>query len=133
MEYLDRPRQLRYAIDRKHSRISTLRGMSQRLTARLQEAHVASSPDPARMQAFLSEALDEEKELEKLEEEEQLVLVETALTISRLPDDVLARLLEMRYLEGLTWRETAARLGYSDRQTLKLHRKALDSLPVPEE
>ena len=132
-EYLQRPDKIRKEIARKRTRIEALRRFAARLTEPLQEVRVSSSPDPARMQAFLSEAADEEEDIARLQQELERVLDETAIYLSFLPDEQMVRVLGLRYMEGLTWMEIALRLDYHISAVYKIHRRALVLLPPPPE
>ena len=132
-EYLERPEALRREIRRKQARINTLRRLSNRLNAALSDVKVQSSPDPARMQAFLAEAADEEQEIARLTEERKQALVDAALLISRLPDDRMIQILEMRYLGNLAWEEILNRLDDGASTVYRLHQQALGLLSPPED
>ena len=131
-DVLLRPRQIRREIERKQMRMETLRRFAEHLTSPLREVRVKSTPDPTRMQALLAEAADEEKQLPLLEAELEQALAAAAIMVSTLPDERLVHLMELRYLEGRSWEEVAAALGYSPSQTFKLHRAAMSLLPLPE-
>lgn len=130
-EYLEQPETLRLEIRRKQARIETLRRLSTRFSAQLSDVRVQSSPDPARMQAFLAEAADEEREVRRLEAERVRALADAALLISALPDDRMARVMELRYLDRCRWEEIADRLECSGSAVFRLHRRALELLPSP--
>ena len=130
-EFLTQAAETEREILRREERVRALRRMASRLSARLRDVRVQTSPDPGRTQELLAEAADEETEVNRLREERAALLAEIALTISRVPDPVLARLLEYRYLENKGWPEIAGRLRVSERYAYRLHREALDSLPVP--
>ena len=98
-EVIRRPKDLRREMERKQTRIDTLRRFAQQLTAPLQEVKIKSGPDPARFQALLAEAADEEQELKKLEEERVQAVTEAVLAFSALPDERMIRIMELRYLE----------------------------------
>ncbi|MBQ6289245.1 MAG: hypothetical protein IJK71_08370 [Clostridia bacterium] len=131
-DILLKPRAIRREIERKHLRIDTLRHFAEHLTSPLREVRVKSSPDPTRMQALLAEAADEEKQIPLLEAELEQALSAAAIVISTLPDIRLIELMELRYLEGRSWEETASIIGYSPSQTFKLHHAALALLPQPQ-
>ena len=131
-DVLLRPRAIRRDIEHKHLRIETLRRFAEHLTSPLREVRVKSSPDPTRMQALLAEAADEEKQIPLLEAELEQALSAAAIVISTLPDIRMIELMELRYLEGRSWEETADLIGYSPSQTFKLHRTAMSLLPLPE-
>ena len=129
-DVLLKPRQIRREIERKQMRIETLRRFAEHLTSPLREVRVKSTPDPTRMQALLAEAADEEKQLPLLEAELEQALAAAAIMVSTLPDERLVHLMELRYLEGRSWEEVAAALGYSPSQTFKLHRAAMQQFTI---
>ena len=45
----------------------------------------------------------------------------------------MIRVLELRYIDGLSWEETTLRLGYSHSNVFRLHQQALSLLPPPPE
>ena len=132
-EYLERPETIRREICRKRIRVATLRRLATRFTAEPSPVRVCSSPDPARMQSFLAEAADEEREILRLEEQRRKAFADAALLISRLPEDKMARILEMRYLDLLPWEDIIGCVNCSPTQVYRLHQLALDILtPDPD-
>ena len=129
-DVLLKPRQIRREIERKQMRIETLRRFAEHLTSPLREVRVKSTPDPTRMQALLAEATDEEKQLPLLEAELEQALAAAAIMVSTLPDERLVHLMELRYLEGRSWEEVAAEMGYSQSQMFKLHRAAMSQFTI---
>ena len=132
-EFLSRPEDLRREICRRRFRAETLRRLAAGSAPSLREVRVLSTPDPTRFQALLAEAADEEQEILRLEEERLQALTDAALAVTRLPDSRLSRLLELRYLEGLSWHETALRMNYGESTVFRLHQQALALLPLPPE
>ena len=132
-EYLQRPETLRLEIRRKRARISTLRRLSNRLSSVFSDVKVKSSPDHTRMQTFLAEAADEEQEIARLTEERKQAMADASLLISRLPDERMARILEMRYLDRLSWEEITDRLNGGSSTVYRLHQQALDLLSPPDD
>ncbi len=131
-ECLERPGIIRQAIMLKLTRIETLRKYAVPSSCGLDPVRVKATLDPARMQALLADAADEEKEVTRLKEELSQAAFEAAILISKLPDVTMIRLLELRYLECLSWPETVLTLDCSPSVAYRLHRKALDFLqPVP--
>lgn len=132
-EYLERPEAIRREIGRRRIRIETLRRLATRFAAEPSEVRVRSTPDPTRMQAFLAEAADEEREIRRLEEQRRRAFADAALLISRLPEEKMARILELRYLDLLPWEEITDRVGVSASRVYRLHQLALDILtPAPD-
>ena len=128
-EFMRRPGELRREIARRQERIETLRRLAGRSAPLLRDVRVQSSPDPGRMQALLDDAADEEREIRRLEQAVREAEEEILMAVSRLPDRNLARLMELRYLDGLDWQEVAGLMHYSDTWIFRLHRKALRLLP----
>ena len=132
-EVIRRPRDLRKEMERKQTRIDTLRRFAQQLTAPLREVKIKSSPDPARFQALLAEAADEEQELKKLEDERVQAVTEAVLAFSALPDERMIRIMELRYLEERSWEEIAEEMWISESRMFKLHKAAVAALGSNEE
>jgi len=130
-EYLERPETMRLEICRKRTRIETLRRLATRFSAPPDAVRVKASPDPSRMETFLAEAADEEQAIRLLEEKRKRALADAALLIARLPDEKMARIMEMRYLDKLPWEEITDRIGCSPSHIYRLHQLALDILTPP--
>ena len=132
-EVIRRPKDLRKEMERKQTRIDTLRRFAQQLTAPPREVKIKSSPDPAHFQALLAEAADEEQELKKLEEERMEAVTEAVLAFSALPDERMIRIMELRYLEERSWEEIAEEMWISESRMFKLHKAAVAALGSNEE
>ena len=127
-EFLTRPARLQREIVMKQHRIAFLRRLSTAVSTPQREISVQSTPDPARMQAFLAEVADEEKEVRRLKEAWRQALAETALVISLLPDERMIELLELKYLEEYTWSEIVCRVNSCRSHVFHLHQAALEWL-----
>ena len=132
-EYLQRPKQIVQEIRRKQGRIETLKRLATRLGPELSDIRVQTTPDPARIQGFLAEAADEEREIARLEGKLQEAMCDSARLIARLPNEEMDRILERRYLDEWTWEEIIEEMDISRTQVYERHRTALDILtPAPE-
>jgi hypothetical protein len=136
-EYLQRPKQIVQEIRRKQGRIETLKRLATRLGPEMSDIRVQTTPDPTRMQGFLADAADEEREIARLEEKLQEALCDSARLIARLLDEKMARILEMRYLDKQMWEDICetmeAEMDTGRTRVFELHRIALDILtPAPE-
>ena len=130
-EYLERPEAIAREIRRKQARTETLKRLATRLGPALSDIRVQTTPDPTRVQGFLAEAADEEREIARLEEKLQEALCDSARLIARLPDEKMARILEMRYLDRLPWEEITDRMDCCASHVYRLHQLALDLLTPP--
>ena len=132
-EYLERPEMIRREIRRKRERIETLKRLAARFGPEMKDVWVQTTPDPTRMQGFLADAADEEKEIDRLEEKLRKAMCDSARLIARLPDEKMARILERRYLDRWTWEEIIEEAELERTQVFRRHRTALDILtPAPE-
>ena len=61
-----------------------------------------------------------------LEAQQIASMLEVPQAIDRLPDERLARLLRLRYIDGMTWERVAVEMHYSYMQVCRMHGKALD-------
>ncbi len=132
-EYLERPEAIAREIRRKQARTETLKRLATRLGPALSDIRVQTTPDPTRMQGFLADAADEEREIALLEEKLQEALCDSARLIARLPSEEMARILERRYLDRWSWEEIIEETDLSRTQVFERHRTALDILtPAPD-
>ena len=132
-EYLERPEAIAREIRRKQARAETLKRLATRLGPALSDIRVQTTPDPTRVQGFLADAADEEREIALLEEKLQEALCDSARLIARLPSEEMARILERRYLDRWSWEEIIEETDLSRTQVFERHRTALDILtPAPE-
>ena len=73
------------------------------------------------------------EEIARLEEKLQEAVCDSARLIARLPNEEMARILEMRYLDGWIWEDIIDEMDMGSTRVYELHRKALDILtPAPE-
>ena len=120
---------LRREIARREERIGTLRRLAEAIGCPLPgDLRIVSSRDPGRTQRLVDEAVDEAEAVRLLREERDAVLGELALLISLLPDPLSAGVLQLRYLEGLSWQEVLRRIHLSRSHAFEKHRRALDFL-----
>ena len=132
-EYLERPEAIAREIRRKQARAETLKRLATRLGPALSDIRVQTTPDPTRVQGFLADAADEEREIALLEEKLQEALCDSARLIARLPSEEMARIRERRYLDRWSWEEIIEETDLSRTQVFERHRTALDILtPAPE-
>ncbi len=132
-EYLERPEAIGREILRKRVRADTLRRMATRFSAGISDVRVQVSPDPSRMQEFLAEAADEESEIAQLEQKREQAAADAALLISRLPEEKMARIMELRYLDRWPWEDIIDELDCCASHVYRLHQLALDILTPPPE
>lgn len=132
-EYLERPDAIGREILRRRVRIDTLRRLATRFSAGITDVRVQVSPDPSRMQEFLAEAADEEQEIARLEKQQVKAAADAALLISRLPEEKMTRIMELRYLDRWPWEDIIDEVDCCASHVYRLHQLALDILTPPPE
>ena len=130
-EFLRAPVRCEREIERMHQRISYLRARVSSINARLKPDRVRSSPDPTQAQRLMAEIVDLEREIPLYEQRRDEALEEVSLALSRLPEQFLTDIMEMRYLRGMQWREIENEVCYSYAWLMKLHSRALAMLEFP--
>ena len=127
-EYLERPMVLRLEIARHERRIEDLRRQATRITSILSKNRVVSTKDPTFLQEILAEAADLENETLALEEELYRTCREIRGAIAAMEEKTLADVLELRYVEGLSWNEIADRTCYTLSWLYKLHNRGMEKI-----
>lgn len=130
-EILNRPSRLDREILARSARAELLRRSANRFGTRMQKDRVISTPDPTRAQALLAEAVDEEREALRLEEERELAYLAAAEHIARAESPEAQKVLELRYLERWTWDAIGAETRYSKAQLFRLRRRGLEEMARP--
>ena len=128
--WLRRYREAAAEQDRLMAEIARWRSLAERVSPTL-SGMPAGSGGPARMIAAV-ERLDElEAELAEQIVERVATRREIGQAIDRVPDERLARLLRLRYIDGSTLEKIAVEMHYCYKQTKRLHWRALDVLECP--
>ena len=127
--WLRRYREAAAEQDRLMAEIARWRSLAEWVSPSL-SGMPAGSGGPGRMIAAV-ECLDElEAELAEQIVERVTIRREIGQAIDRLPDERLARLLRLRYIDGMTWEQIAVKMNYDYRWTLRLHGRALTRLTI---
>ena len=110
-EYLERVREAEARAERLRQRAENLRMLLTDTAMHLRDVPESRGTDLQRNEAIYAEIDALERESREAEEEAQAIRAEVGLAICRIEDPVIQRVLMMRYLEGMKWREVAAKIG----------------------
>lgn len=69
-----------------------------------------------------------EEELKDLKAKRDKAIVEVREIINKLEDEIQRKLMELRYIDCMQWKEIASIMNYSERHTRRIHKKALKNL-----
>lgn len=122
-EYLRKYRTLRLAIVRLENKIEVEKGRATRITSILSDMPRGGMAHPDDLWVRLVDTKNEYEEklrvvLHQQEEIEDFV--------SRIPNDMSRLLLQLRYIDCLSWSEIADLVHYEKRHVLRLHGTALN-------
>lgn len=114
-------RRQKLRVEALQYRIERLRSRAEYTQQQLGECG-RSDPMRDRLAEYVAELDELERQLtgEMIAQEKQLVIVDAELT--KLPENQ-EKVLRLRYFEGLSWKKVANRIGYSERQCIRLIEK----------
>ena len=115
---------LRKAIDYRNTKIASLVAQAENTSCRLTGMPHNPSPDPSPMATAICKKVDLENEIEKLEAERNGYIA----TLDLVGDDVLSRILNLRYVQEAKWDEIMAELGFCHTHIFRLHLQAIQKL-----
>lgn len=130
-EFLRRARDVDRRVDEATERV-------ERIRAKLEGGRMSSLTGmPRGGGADWTETADRLIELERVVNQRTRELVRWKLAaidaIRAVEEPRLAEVLELYYIDGLTWEQVAQRMGYEVRQIYRLHGVALRKVKVPED
>lgn len=124
IRYLSRYRRLNQRIDRLLEEQSRWRERALKITPTLSQA-----PGGGESGSPIERPMDKVDELERkitqAIDELADIRMEIEAVLGQLEDDTLRKLMEYRYIDGLTWEQVAEKMHYSWRHTCRLHGEAL--------
>lgn len=124
IRYLSRYRRLNERIDRLLEEQSRWREMALKITPTLSQ-----TPGGGGSGSPIERPMDKVDELERkitqAIDELADIRAEIEDVLGQLEDENLRRLMEYRYIDGLTWEQVAEKMHYSWRHTCRLHGEAL--------
>lgn len=128
-EYLSQAYWLNQRIDRKLAQVSRLKHMATQATGRFQAERLSGTGRHSPMESCLVEVIDLEYEINADIDRLVDLKCELAACILELEDCSQKRVLELRYLDGLTWEEIAKLMrDYDVQRIFQVHGKALQQI-----
>jgi len=124
-DYLSQAFLLDKRIDSKLLRKERLQSQAMKVTASYQLDKVSSTHVRSQMENSTVKIIDLENEINS--DIDRLLQIKTELSrfIARVDDPAQKLILELRYLDGLSWEDVSTTLGYNLRWVFRIHRKAL--------
>ena len=128
VEYLRRALVLDMQIDAGFERIQQLRALAERRTAVYGREKAGGSGAVDGRMDVVARIVDAERELDAQIDRMLALKAEIQETISRVGDERMRVLLELRYLNGHTWEDVAEEMHYTTRNIYNLHAAALKAV-----
>jgi DNA-directed RNA polymerase specialized sigma subunit len=125
-EYLLQAYLLEERIDSKLEQVEALRSLATKSTAIIRSHPGSGGGNDSFMEDAIIKIVDMEREITAEMERMVDLKKEIAETISRVEDQALRTLLEMRYLCYRDWPEIKKALGYSNASIHRMHKQALE-------
>ncbi len=124
-EFLSQGVLLHKEIIEKRERIESLRAIAEGIKVTISDMPKCSNRNLRKMEDMLAQAIDLEAGLLCLNVRLEEVMVEIADVISRIEDSRYRKLLEMRYINFMSWEEIQEKMHYSEPRVFSLHREAI--------
>lgn len=143
-EYLSSARNLADEIRAKKRRLEVYRSLCGNASPKLSDMPRSASPNLQSMESSVVRVLDLEAEIVRNEARLEALKKELRTVIGRtVVDDEVVRcrqtsqanfrlVLELRYVDCLSWSDIAFQMGYSERHVKRLHGDVLPYVPVPD-
>lgn len=128
-DWLNRYRKLDTEIDRKCEELSRWRSRAEKITPTLSQAP-GGGGNGDRVADAVEKIMGIEEEINADVDRLISIRSEVEKAIKSVPDETLRTLLELRYIDGLTWEKIAVRMNYCYMQVCRLHGKALAEIQM---
>ncbi len=118
-EYLGRVRDADRHVEWLQERVANMRMLLTDTSVHLTDMPHSDSPDQQKNLTLLAEIDEMEREIIAAEASAKETRLEVGLTVCRLSDPVIQRVLLLYYLEKKSWRDVAGEMNYSPAQTYR--------------
>ena len=129
-EYLNQAYHIDHRIESKLSQIESLKNLATRVTSVFSDMPHSSSSDNQRLEKTIAEIIDLENEVST--DIGRLINLKREIKniINQVQNEKYRILLELRYLNFLTWEQIAVNLNFSIQHTYRIHDKALKKISI---
>lgn len=118
-EYLGRVRQADRHVEWLRERVANMRMLLTDTSVHLTDMPHSDSPDQQKNLTLLAEIDEMEREIKEAAATAKETRLEVGMTVCRLSDPIIQKVLLLHYLEGKSWRDVAGEIRYSPAQTYR--------------
>ena len=126
MEMLRQYYHMEKRISEKEERIQHLFDSATRATPSLEAERVSGSSEHSRLEAAISRRSDLEQQFDRIIDDKNALRFDIQDAIDRMKDEREARLLELKYIDGLSWASVDTRMEISEDSSRNIHYYALN-------
>lgn len=130
--YLNRARDINHLINSKLAQLSSLRELTQNVTARVSAVPPSGTPDPHRLESTLVKIVDLDNNINETIDYLVDLKAEIMTVINAVPDPRAQEILSLRYLLFQDWFTIADKLKLDRRTVCRIHNAALMEIKIPE-
>lgn len=127
ISWLSRFRKSEQELSRLYDEQERWRAKAEKVTQRISPMPTGA-PSGNRVQDAVEKIGEVESHISREIVEQCAVRDEIASTIAAVPDETMRLLLQLRYMDGLTWEEIAVKMHYTYQWVCVLHGRALKEL-----
>ena len=118
-EYLGRVREAERHVDWLRQRVENMRMLLTDTSVHLTDMPHSDSPDLQKHETLHAEIDELEREIAEAEKAKDDIRIEVGRIVCRLSDPLSQRAIIYHYLQGLSWRETAVQMKFSQTQVYR--------------
>lgn len=130
--YLNQARDINHLINSKLAQLSSLRELTQNVTARVSVVPPSGTPDPHSLENTLVKIADLDNSINKTVDCLVDLKTEIMQVINQVPDARAQEILSLRYLLFKDWRDIGVSLKMQRRNLFRVHNEALMQIQLPE-
>lgn len=129
-EYLNQAYHADRRIESKLSQIESLKSLATRVTSVFSDMPHSPMPDNHHLEKTIADIIDLENEI--LNDVSELVDLKREIknAVNQVQNEKYRTLLELRYLNFLTWEQIAVNLNFSIQHTYRIHDEALKKISI---
>lgn len=126
-KYLSKYQNLDSMINRKLEECEKWRDLAEKITPTLSDMP-KSQISGNRVESAVEHIVELEQEINRSVDELVKLRKDIESSLQTVKDDTLRKLLEYRYIDGMTWEEIAVKMNYTYQWVCELHGRALQQL-----
>ena len=132
-EYFSQAYQIDVRINSKMEQVASLRDMATKATQTLSDMPGAATKNTHQMEDIIIKMVDLENEIN--DDIDRLIDLKRSIIgiIQKLTDAEQQSVLELRYVNCMSWQQICTEMGYSRPHVFRIHNQAMNNVVIPDE